>query len=139
MARVLTLLLAGAVLVIPQVCGGDVPLPPPTRGGGPVPQSEAGLPVGKWKVEFANGVSEVGRIRKDGTASVVEPRRTSAGKTTVQGGSAVITFEDDRIERWTAVGKRFVVEHWFPGSQFPNGTSVLGIAERAKRQKRSNR
>jgi hypothetical protein len=44
---------------------------------------------------------------------------------------AVITFNDDRVERWTAVGDRFVVEHWFPASRVPVVAPVLGIAERA--------
>jgi hypothetical protein len=53
------------------------------------------------------------------------------GKAQVIGGSIVITFNDDRIERWTLVGKRSVVEHWFPGSRLPASTPVLGIAELA--------
>ena len=93
-----------------------------------VPMSEAGLPIGRWNVEFANGVMEKCVICKAGIATVVEPRRTSGGKAVVRANSAVITFDDDRVERWTHVGKRFVVEHWFPGSRFPNGTPVLGIA-----------
>ena len=64
-----------------------------------------------------------------GYATVVEPRRRSRGTVVVKGGSIVITFKDDRVERWTAAGKRFVVEHWFPGSQFPTTNPVLGIAE----------
>lgn len=63
-------------------------------------------------------------------ASVVEPLRTSSGKAIVAGRSAIVAFDDDRIERWTAFGKRHVVEHWFPASQFPTGAPVLGIAER---------
>jgi hypothetical protein len=132
MARFLTLLLAGFALLVPQVFGAEVPPPAPNQGGGPVPRPAAGLPVGLWKVKFANGVTEACAIRQDGTASVVEPRRTSDGKSTAQGGSAVLTFEDDRVERWTPVGKQLVVEHWFPGSRFPAGTPVLGIATRLK-------
>lgn len=124
MARILIVLLTGIVLVIPQLSSGAVPRPPMLP--------ESGLPVGKWSVEFANGVVEECEIRKDGTASVVEPLRTSNGKASVKGESVVIVFEDDRIERWTPVGRRLVVEHWFPGSQLPAATPVLGIAERAK-------
>jgi len=93
---------------------------------------EAALPVGKWKVEFTNGVTEVCDILDfdGGQVTVDEPRRTSRGTVVVKHGSAVMTFHDDRVERWTAVGKRFVVEHWFPGSGFPAATPVLGIAER---------
>jgi hypothetical protein len=89
---------------------------------------------GKWNVEFTNGVTEVCDIFDfdGGHATVVEPRRRSRGTVVVKGGSVVITFHDDRVERWTAVGKRFVVEHWFPGSSFPTTQPVLGIAERTR-------
>jgi hypothetical protein len=99
-----------------------------------VPQTrpEASLPVGKWKVEFANGVTEVCVIQKDSTASVVQPVRISGGKAVVNGRSVLIVFENGRVQRWTPVSKRFVVEHWFPGSQFPTASAgVLGIGERA--------
>jgi hypothetical protein len=33
------------------------------------------LPIGKWRVEFANGVIETCEIRQDGSSSVVEPLR----------------------------------------------------------------
>jgi hypothetical protein len=84
---------------------------------------------GKWNVEFTNGVREMCQIRKDRTASVAEPLRTSNGKVEVEGGSVVILYQDDRVERWTPVGKRMVVEHWYPGPRFPSGTPVLGIAD----------
>jgi hypothetical protein len=96
---------------------------------GPEP---AGLPVGRWTVEFTNGVVERCEVRKDGTAAVVEPRRTTEGKAVVQGGSVVMTYQDDRVERWTPVGRRMVVEHWYPGARFPCAAPVLGIAERPR-------
>ena len=43
----------------------------------------------------------------------------------------VIRFADDRLERWTIVGKRIVVEHWCPAAAYPGEARVLGIAERA--------
>jgi RNA polymerase sigma factor (sigma-70 family) len=89
----------------------------------------AALPVGRWVVLFANGVSEDCTIRKDGTASVAERGRASSGKAAGTSGSVVITYEDDRVERWTPVGRRQVVEHWFPASRYPKATPVLGIAE----------
>ena len=90
------------------------------------------LPVGKWNVEFANGVKQTCEIRQDGTASMVEPRRTASGKATaVKGGSVVVVYEDDVVERWTPVGKRYVVQFWYPGSQFPTATPLLGIVDRA--------
>jgi hypothetical protein len=127
--RAFSLLVVGAFLMFAQVSAGKPPSPFP----GPVPQTkpDASLPIGKWRVEFANGVTEVCDIQKDGTASVVEPVRMSGGKAVVNGSSVLIVFEGGRVQRWTPVGKRFVVEHWFPGSQFPATTAgVLGVADR---------
>jgi hypothetical protein len=87
---------------------------------------------GKWNIQFTNGVKEVCQIHKDRTASVAEPLRTSNGKVEVRDGSVVIVYQDDRVERWTPVGKRMVVEHWYPGARFPSGTPVLGIADSAR-------
>jgi hypothetical protein len=92
----------------------------------------ADLPVGRWSVAFANGVTEVCDIGNGGEASVEEPRRRANGTAVVEGGSVVITFNDDRVERWTPVGRRFVVEHWYPASRLPTATPVLGIGERAE-------
>jgi hypothetical protein len=86
---------------------------------------------GKWNVEFTNGVKEVCQIRDERTARVAKPLRTSDGKVGVEGGSVVIVYQDVRVERWTPVGKRMVVEHWCPGARFPSGTPVLGIADGA--------
>jgi hypothetical protein len=118
------LLAACAVLAFSLTSAGDPPKPPDA-------EPADGLPVGKWTAEFANGVVETCEIRKDGTASVDEPRRTSAGKVTAKDGSFIIACEDHRLERWAPDGKRMVVEHWFPGSQVPVVAPVLGIAERA--------
>jgi len=63
--------------------------------------------------------------------SVSEPRRSSRGKAEAKDGAVVVPFEDDRVERWTPVGERFVVEHWFPASAYPAGARVLGIAKRS--------
>jgi hypothetical protein len=90
------------------------------------------MPIGVWAVEFANAVRQKCEVHKDGTASVTEPLRSSAGKATVKGGAIVIVYEDDRVERWTLFGSRAIVEHWFPASQFPTGPPVLGIADRAR-------
>jgi len=117
------LLAACAILAFSLTSSGDPPKPP---------DASDGLPAGKWTIEFANGVVETCEIKKDGTASVVEPRRSSGGKVIVKDGSFLIACEDDRLERWTPVGKRMVVEHWFPASQVPVATPVLGIAERTQ-------
>ncbi|MDB5346213.1 MAG: hypothetical protein JWP89_4590 [Schlesneria sp.] len=89
-----------------------------------------GLPTGAWRVQFANDVIETCEIRRDGTATVTEPGRTSPGKTVTQSGRVVVLYDDDRIERWTPVGKRLVVEHWASSAQWPTNAPVLGIADR---------
>ena len=103
-----------------------------TVANNPGPQPVDDALVGQWTVEFVNGVSQTCEIREDRTASVIEPRRTSAGNAALKDNSVVITFKDDVVERWTPVGKRFVVEFWFPGSGFPTASPLLGIADRAK-------
>jgi hypothetical protein len=110
------------VLIIPILTEGAPRLKAPNNG----------LPVGQWRVEFANGVVETCKVGDNGEASVVEPLRSSPGKATVREGLVVIAFDDDRIERWKRVGKRWVVEHWYPVSAFPENQPVLGTAEPAK-------
>src|SRR3954464_12588303 len=77
-----------------------------------VPPADLPLPVGRWPVEFANGVVEICEVRQDGTATVAEPLRTSSGRITARDGGFVRVFDDDRIERWRPVGRRMLVEHW---------------------------
>jgi len=118
----LIVLSAALTFTLPLMSGGEPPAPPRTQG----------LPAGSWAVEFSNGVKQVTEVRKDRSASVVEPQRTSPGKATDKGDQTIIRYDDDRVERWTRVGNRWVVEHWFPASELPNGTPVLGIAEEAQ-------
>jgi len=110
--------------------------PDPFEKSPPLPEastlSSLELPAGRWRIEFANGVRERCDLHPDGTAFVVEPRRSAAGKATLRDGAIVIEFADDRVERWTPVGERMVVEHWFPGSLFPSGNRVLGIGRYAR-------
>ncbi len=87
------------------------------------------ISAGRWDVKFENGVVECCSIEKDQTASVLETHRKSAGKSEVSNGSLLIVYDDDRVERWTAVGRKAIVEHWFPGSAYPRGRPVFGIAE----------
>ena len=89
-------------------------------------------PVGRWTVEFANGVTEVCEIRTlDWSATVVEPGRTSNGRITVKDGSLLIVYDDDRVERLTPVGQRIIVEHWNPGAGLRSAPPVPGIATRS--------
>jgi hypothetical protein len=129
--RLLMLVLVCASLLVARDGRGDQDRPPAV-GAGPNGPPEAALPVGRWKVEFANGVTEVCNVGNGGESTVEELRRSSNGMAEVKGGSVVITFNDNRVERWTPVGKRYVVEHWFPASQVPVTTPVLGIAEAAR-------
>jgi hypothetical protein len=93
-------------------------------------EGSACLPVGRWSVDFTNGVSEACEIRKEGTASVVEPQRTSGGRVEARDNSVLIVYDDDRLERWTPAGNGMIVEHWFPIARFPSASPVLGFARR---------
>jgi hypothetical protein len=111
----------------------------PTRGGSPphtfarqLPAKVEAIPAGKWRVEFTNGVIQTCEIASDGTAKVREPLRTSPGKAVLQDGAVIITFDDNRVERWTQIGKKLVVEHWCPASAYPAERPVLGIAEQSR-------
>jgi hypothetical protein len=86
----------------------------------------------RWMVTFSHRVIESCEVRNDGSASESETLRSSEGKVTQQANSVVITFADDRVERWTAVDKRMVVEHWFPAAAYPAGDKVVGIADRVQ-------
>jgi hypothetical protein len=113
---------------------GTLLLALPEAGDRPQPEAKnPGTPdqfVGRWTITFANGVVETCDVRADWTACEREPKRSADGKAEVKDNALVITFADDRIERWTAVDKRVVVEHWFPAEAYPAGARVLGIADR---------
>lgn len=131
MSRVTCFALVLCSFVFAAVSRNDAQQRPHLEGPGSVQATmPTGLPIGLWRVQFANDVIENCEIRRDGTASVTEPGRTSPGKTVTQGIRVVVLFDDDRIERWTVVGKRVVVEHWASSSQWPTSAPVLGIADR---------
>jgi hypothetical protein len=90
--------------------------------------------IGRWNVEFANGIQQVHELRNDYTATVKSDTLnwSSRGRIERDGKSVTITYRDDRVERWTPVGDRMVVEHWYPASRLPITAPVLGIGERAK-------
>ncbi|MBP3958380.1 hypothetical protein J8F10_24285 [Gemmata sp. G18] len=113
---------------VSPLCRGAAAIVAQNRGAQPVDDAW----VGQWTVEFANGVVETCDLVKGGTANVTEPKRRSPGKVRdAMNGVVVLAFDDDRIERWTKIGNRMVVEHWASSDQFPGGVPVLGIAERA--------
>jgi hypothetical protein len=107
-------------LAIPMFATGKLPPQP----------AAAELLVGKWQIEFTNGVVETCEIHPNGTAFEAEPLRRSPGKVTIRGNSIVIAFDDDRTERWTRLDRRWLIEHWCPSKRFPRGKPVLGVAER---------
>jgi hypothetical protein len=88
------------------------------------------LPVGRWNVTLTNAVRTECEFGPDGGVDVFEPVRRAHGHAEFKDGTVIVTFEDDRIERWSHVGPQMIVEHWYPGSAFPCGRPVLGIAER---------
>jgi hypothetical protein len=63
-------------------------------------------PVGKWRVTFANGVVEASEFGPDGAAAVDEPHRAAPGRWKERDGTVVVTFTDDRVERWKKDGTR---------------------------------
>jgi hypothetical protein len=90
------------------------------------------LPVGKWKVTFANGIFETVEIKADGSATVTEAARKSKGKASINNGYIEIRFDDDRIERWSldSAHDRLTVQHWHPVSAMPDGMPTIGNAAR---------
>ncbi len=88
------------------------------------------LPVGRWKVDFTNGVGEACEVRKEGTAFVSEPQRSAEAKVEAKDGTVLLVYRDDRVERWTPAGHGMIVEHWFPIARFPSVSPVLGYAQR---------
>ena len=89
---------------------------------------------GRWNVVFANGVRQVHEIRNENIATVTAqaPVWSSQGRVKFNGKSVTITYRDERVERWTPVGNRMIVEHWCPATRIPKTALVLGIGERAK-------
>ena len=115
-----------AALVVSLAVAALSPAAPQLRTPDP------GLPIGKWRVEFTNGVIERCEIRTDGTASVVEPLRSSPGKWKIKDGSVLIVSDDDRLERWTLVEGQWVVEHWCPVAAYPDRAAERGTAKRER-------
>src|SRR5436309_3219219 len=88
----------------PPLSGADPPPslapPPPNRPAPrpepvPLPLPPACLLVGRWRVEFANGVTEAGEIGKSG-AAFPPPQRSQAGDPQAQQA-------DDQARRFGAL------------------------------------
>jgi RNA polymerase sigma factor (sigma-70 family) len=112
----------------------DVPVPveqPKAKAPLPVQAPAPGVPPERWGVEFANAVTQVCELREDGTASVVELALPKySGKVIDKDGQVLVEYTGDRTQRFTPVGERMVVEHWWPGAKKGTDRPVLGIAER---------
>jgi hypothetical protein len=84
--------------------------------------------AGSWTVTFANGVYQWSDIGSDRTVSVLESRRRSAGRVELRDGFTLVVYDDDRLERWTRVAHKAVVEHWYPATAYPAKAPVVGVA-----------
>jgi hypothetical protein len=120
------LIVAGVALAVCLLAAADPPRPE-AKNPNAFPELAGG-----WTVTFANRVVETCIVCPDGTAAVAEPNRTASGKPEARDGQHLIVFDDGRLERWTVVGERRVVEHYPSADQFPAGARVLGIAERLR-------
>jgi hypothetical protein len=96
------------------------------------PTGEIAAWVGRWNTEFANGIHEEHELRPDGTVTVrnIEQNWSCEGRMTFDGQQVTITYDNERIERWTPVGSRMVLEHWRPASQIPIQPALFGIGTR---------
>jgi hypothetical protein len=91
------------------------------------------VPIGQWRVEFSNRVVQTVDVARNGEATVSEPLRRAKANPEVTGPTTVVfKYSDDRVERWTRVGAKHVVEHWYPAQTYPSGVPELGIAERTR-------
>ncbi len=86
--------------------------------------------AGSWQTAFANGKIQSYEFSPRGTAYVSSHNWKSEGKIERKGNSFVITYKDDRVERWTPVRERIIVEHWHPAADYPAKQPIRGIAER---------
>lgn len=85
---------------------------------------------GTWWTKFANGVNQRNTMRQADCRGGNDHGWSSEGKIDHDNGRIIVTYDDDRIERWTRVRHRMVVEHWHPASAYPDATPIVGIAER---------
>lgn len=119
-----TFLCVAFLIALPQL-GAAPKLPDRHRG-------PAGGIVGQWRVVFENGVQETCEVGETNVMTVREPLRSSRGPVDCVGRSAVVRFEDGRLESWQLKAGRMVVEHFFPASNYPLGPSIHGTATRAE-------
>lgn len=87
--------------------------------------------AGHWRAEFANGIVQTYTLSADGSATVDAGAWHDTGTVEKGNGYFIVRFSEDRAERWTRVGGRMVIEHWFPASRLPTEPPVLGIAEQS--------
>jgi hypothetical protein len=132
--------LIGLIIATPLgiVIAAHAPLPAGQTFGSQLPPREISPAdrvspwVGRWNVEFANGIHEVHELRQDYTVTVrnIAQNWSCQGRIEFDDMKVTIAYDNDRLERWTPVGDRMVVEHWHPASQLPIKPPLLGIANR---------
>lgn len=85
---------------------------------------------GIWWTRFSNGVNQRNTMRQADCRGGNDHGWSSQGNLDHDAGRIIVTYDDDRLERWTPVGHRMVVEHWHPASAYPDAKPIVGIAER---------
>ena len=90
------------------------------------PLTPFGSFAGTWAVQYANQTKREYVITADGTVTDQDRRQ---GRLKRRGGSALLDFGDDKLER-LQLGRndrQLLVEHYSPASTFPKGKPVLGV------------
>jgi hypothetical protein len=122
--RLLACLLFGAVMVVAQGARGDAPQPAAEEAGSDSPP-EAALPVGKWKVEFANGVIETCHAGNGGEATVEEHGCETSGDHPDEGCEERANGPVDRAAAsYAARASQVGVAIWEPDCSFESRASI---------------
>jgi hypothetical protein len=91
------------------------------------------FPTGNWAVEFENGVTGTYEFSPGGIVKWTQESRTATGTLKRSGGSFIVEYEDDRLERITPSGQRLLVQHWCPIATYPQSPPLAkGVALRAR-------
>lgn len=86
--------------------------------------------VGTWKVLYANNAVRTYQINENAEVIFVEEKRT--GK--LDKNFATLNFGDGKLERLSLIQGRLFVEHFNPGSDYPNKSpNVTAIGVRISR------
>ena len=72
--------------------------------------------TGLWRVIYSHGAVRTYHVGADDTVQFIEERRRGALR---RGQHVLLQFGDGKIERWTLVKGRLLVQHWNPASGYP--------------------